>query len=137
LTCEEGASRFHEAVEIVLEAWTNNWPSYEGKYYSYDHVEVLPKPLQAPHSPVWMAATSTAAGPRPTAFDPHSSPADLIRKRCHYVEKLVAASHSDTGRSIPMARLIAIDKTAEEASEVARRAAQWIVASYVGPVSTF
>jgi hypothetical protein len=36
-----------------------------------------------------------------------------------------------------MARLIAIDETAEKASEVARRAEQWIVASYVGPVSTF
>jgi alkanesulfonate monooxygenase SsuD/methylene tetrahydromethanopterin reductase-like flavin-dependent oxidoreductase (luciferase family) len=31
---EEGASRFHEAVDIVLKAWTNNWLSYEGKYYS-------------------------------------------------------------------------------------------------------
>jgi alkanesulfonate monooxygenase SsuD/methylene tetrahydromethanopterin reductase-like flavin-dependent oxidoreductase (luciferase family) len=31
-----------------------------------------------------------------------------------------------------MARLIAIDETAEKAREVARRAAQWTVASYVG-----
>ena len=31
-----------------------------------------------------------------------------------------------------MARLIAIDETAEKAHEVARRAAQWTVASYVG-----
>jgi alkanesulfonate monooxygenase SsuD/methylene tetrahydromethanopterin reductase-like flavin-dependent oxidoreductase (luciferase family) len=32
-----------------------------------------------------------------------------------------------------MARLIAIDETADKAREVARRAAQWILASYVDP----
>jgi alkanesulfonate monooxygenase SsuD/methylene tetrahydromethanopterin reductase-like flavin-dependent oxidoreductase (luciferase family) len=33
---------------------------------------------------------------------------------------------------IPMARLVAIDDTAEKAREVARRAAHWTVASYIG-----
>src|SRR6476646_11997995 len=33
---EESASRFHETVDIVLKAWTNEKLSYEGKYYSYD-----------------------------------------------------------------------------------------------------
>src|SRR6201993_2855526 len=61
IPAEESAACFHETLEIVLKAWTNNWLSYQGKYYSYDHVELLPKPLQAPHPPVWMAATSTAA----------------------------------------------------------------------------
>ena len=136
---EESASRFHETVDIVLKAWTNEKLSYQGKYYSYDGVEVLPKPLQAPHPPVWMAATSTPAIDWAAAkgfsilMDPHSSRADLIRKRRHYGEKLAAAGHSDAGRVIPMARLIAIDETAEKAREVARRAAQWTVASYVGP----
>jgi len=60
-------------------------------------------------------------------MDPHSSRADLIRKRRHYREKLVAASHSHR-QNDPHGRLIAIDKTAEKASEVGRRAAQWIVA---------
>src|ERR1700730_18518544 len=58
---EESVSRFHEAIDIVLKAWTNDKLSYQGKHFSYDAVEVLPKPLQAPHPPVWMAATSTSA----------------------------------------------------------------------------
>jgi alkanesulfonate monooxygenase SsuD/methylene tetrahydromethanopterin reductase-like flavin-dependent oxidoreductase (luciferase family) len=136
---EESASRFHETVEIVLKAWTNNRLSHQGEYYSYDGVEVLPKPLQQPHPPVWMAATSTAAIDWAAAngfsilMDPHSSRADLIRKRRHYGEKLAASGHTDSGRTIPMARLIALDETAEKAREVARRASQWIVTSYVGP----
>ena len=136
---EESASRFHETVAIVLEAWTNDKLSYRGKYYSYDGVEVLPKPLQVPHPPVWMAASSksaidwAAANGFSILMDPHSSRAELIHKRRHYGEKLAAAGHSDAGRIIPMARLIAIDETAEKAREVARRAAHWTVASYVGP----
>ena len=54
---EESVSRFHETVDIVLKAWTNEKLSYEGKYYHYEAVEVLPKPLQAPHPPTWMAAS--------------------------------------------------------------------------------
>src|ERR1700752_1437883 len=113
---EESASRFHETVEIVLKAWTNEKLSYEGKYYRYDAVEVLPKPLQAPHPPTWMAATSVtaiewaAANGFSILMDPHSSRADLARKRRHYAEKLAAAGYSDTGRTIPMARLVAIDE---------------------------
>jgi alkanesulfonate monooxygenase SsuD/methylene tetrahydromethanopterin reductase-like flavin-dependent oxidoreductase (luciferase family) len=136
---EESAPRFHETVDIVLKAWTQDKLSYRGKYYTYDGVEVLPKPLQAPHPPTWMAATSVTAIEAAAAkgfsilMDPHSSRADLARKRRHYATKLAEAGHSDAGRTIPMARLIAVDETAEKAREVARRAAQWTVASYVGP----
>jgi hypothetical protein len=49
---EESTSRFHEAVDIVLKAWTNDKLCYQGKYFSYEGVEVLPKPLQAPHPPI-------------------------------------------------------------------------------------
>jgi alkanesulfonate monooxygenase SsuD/methylene tetrahydromethanopterin reductase-like flavin-dependent oxidoreductase (luciferase family) len=135
---EESASRFHETVDIVLKAWSNEKLSYEGKYYRYEDVEVLPKPLQTPHPPVWMAATSTPAIDWAASkgfsilMDPHSSRADLIGKRRYYGERLAAAEHSDVGRVIPMARLIAVDETAEKAREVARRAAQWTVGSYVG-----
>ncbi len=135
---EESASRFHEAVDIVLKAWTSDRLHYEGRYFSYEGVEVLPKPLQAPHPPVWMAATSlpaiewAATKGFSILMDPHSSRTDLMAKRHYYVEKLAAAGHSDAGRVIPMARLVAIDETADKAREIARRAAGWMVASYIG-----
>jgi alkanesulfonate monooxygenase SsuD/methylene tetrahydromethanopterin reductase-like flavin-dependent oxidoreductase (luciferase family) len=65
-------------------------------------------------------------------MDPHSSRIELISKRRHYSEKLVAAGYSEAGRIIPMARLVAIDETAEKAREVAQRAAGWMLGSYVG-----
>jgi alkanesulfonate monooxygenase SsuD/methylene tetrahydromethanopterin reductase-like flavin-dependent oxidoreductase (luciferase family) len=135
---EESAPRFHETVDIVLKAWSNDRLSYQGKYYSYEGVEVLPKPLQQPHPPVWMAASSLTAIEWAAKkgfsilMDPHSSRRDLRQKRRHYSAILREAGHSESDRVIPMARLIAIDETAEKARAVARRAAEWTVASYVG-----
>src|SRR5581483_12183484 len=40
--------------------------------------------------------------------------------------------HTDGGRDIPMARLIALADTAERAEAVARRGAAWTVGAYIG-----
>ena len=61
VTPEESAERFHESVEIVLKAWTNERLTHEGRYYNFVDVEVLPKPRQKPHPPVWLAASSEEA----------------------------------------------------------------------------
>lgn len=136
---EESAPRFHETVEIVLKAWTNQRVTHQGRFYQYDGVEVLPKPFQTPHPPVWMAASSTpaiewaASQGHSILMDPHSSRVDLIRKRRHYATKLAANGYADIGRTIPMARLVAVDETEDKARAVAKRVAEWTVASYVGP----
>jgi len=136
---EESGPRFHEAVEIVLKAWTQQRLSHEGRFFRYDSVEVLPKPLQAPHPPVWMAASSIpaidwAAGQgHSILMDPHCSFAELAAKRRHYAARLAEAGYSDVGRTIPMARLVAVEDTDVKAREVAQRVAEWTLAAYVGP----
>lgn len=135
----ESAPRFREAVDIVLRAWTEERLSYAGEFFRCADVEVLPKPLQAPHPPVWMAATSEpaidwAAGAGFTILmDPHATFAELAAKRRFYGERLAAAGHGAEGREIPMARLIALADSAGEAEAVARRGAAWLTASYAGP----
>jgi alkanesulfonate monooxygenase SsuD/methylene tetrahydromethanopterin reductase-like flavin-dependent oxidoreductase (luciferase family) len=135
---EESNSRFHEAVEILLRAWTEERLSFAGKHFRFDGVEVLPKPMQQPHPPVWMAATSessldwAASRGFSILMDPHASHRDIGRKRRFYEERLAAAGHSIAGRDLPVARLLALGDTPAEAEEVARRGAQWIVDSYFG-----
>ena len=136
---EESAERFREAVEIVLKAWTQERFSFQGAHFNFDGIEVLPKPLQKPHPPVWMAATSEAAVDWAASrgfsilMDPHASMAELGAKRRRYTERMAAAGFSDAGRDIPMARLIALASTAAEAETIARRGAQWLVDAYAGP----
>jgi alkanesulfonate monooxygenase SsuD/methylene tetrahydromethanopterin reductase-like flavin-dependent oxidoreductase (luciferase family) len=135
---EESAARFRETVEIVLRAWTEERLVYAGKYFQFDGVEVLPKPTQKPHPPVWLAATSdpaiewAAASGFSILMDPHASHRDIGRKRRLYADCLAAAGHSLAGRDLPVARLIAVGKTAAEAETVARSGAQWLVNSYIG-----
>ena len=134
----ESAPRFREAVEVVLAAWTHEKLEHQGEFFRFDGVEVLPKPLQAPHPPVWMAATSESAIDWAASrgfsilMDPHCTCVELGDKRRHYAAQLGAAGHSDAGRDIPMARLIALATDAERAEAVARRGAQWTVGSYIG-----
>jgi alkanesulfonate monooxygenase SsuD/methylene tetrahydromethanopterin reductase-like flavin-dependent oxidoreductase (luciferase family) len=136
---EESAARFREAVEIVLRAWTEETFSFAGEHFRFDKVELLPKPLQQPHPPTWMAATSdpaiewAASRGFSILMDPHSSITDLGRKRQHYAERLSAAGFALGDRDIPMARLIALADTREKAADIARRGAAWLVDAYAGP----
>jgi alkanesulfonate monooxygenase SsuD/methylene tetrahydromethanopterin reductase-like flavin-dependent oxidoreductase (luciferase family) len=122
----------------VLEAWRNERFSFEGDYFRFDDVEVLPKPLQQPHPPVWVAASSepaiewAAAEGHTIMMDPHSAHVEIARKRELYRARLEANGHSFEGREIPMARLLAVAPDAEQAKEVARQGAGWIVGSYMG-----
>lgn len=136
---EESADRFREAVEIVLKAWTEERFTYKGTHFSFDDIELLPKPLQQPHPPIWMAATSepaidwAASRGFSILMDPHSSTKELGAKRRRYGDKLAEAGFAEGGRDIPMARLLALASTQAEAEAIARRGAQWLVDSYAGP----
>jgi alkanesulfonate monooxygenase SsuD/methylene tetrahydromethanopterin reductase-like flavin-dependent oxidoreductase (luciferase family) len=135
---DESTSRFHETVEIVLQAWTQEKLSFAGTHFQFDGVEVLPKPMQLPHPPVWMAASSEAAIDWAAGrgfsilLGPHDSHRDIHKKRLAYAGRLAEGGFSVEGRDLPVARLLAISETPGKGTEVARRGAQWIVDSYLG-----
>ncbi len=135
---EESASRFRETVEIVLKAWTDEKLSFTGQHFHFDDVEVLPKPTQRPHPPVWMAVTSESAIDWAASrgfsilMDPHSTGPEIGAKRRRYADKLAVAGFSEAGRDIPIARLVAIADNTDKAAAVARSGAEWILNSYLG-----
>jgi alkanesulfonate monooxygenase SsuD/methylene tetrahydromethanopterin reductase-like flavin-dependent oxidoreductase (luciferase family) len=135
---DESVARFREAVEIVLEAWRSEKLHFEGRFHRFDGIEGLPRPLQKPHPPVWVAASSESAigwaaeRGYSILMDPHSAHVEIARKRELFRTQLEAAGHDFGGREIPMARLLAVAPTEQEAEAVARRGAGWIVGSYMG-----
>ena len=134
---DESSDRFREAVEIVLAAWTNERLSFEGRFHQYSDVEVLPKPLQQPHPPTWVAATSPgaiewAAGRGfSILMDPHSPHGEIARKLHRYGEGLEKAGHQRPGREIPIGRLVAVAESDSQAEAIARRAAKWTAGAYL------
>src|SRR5579875_2821657 len=55
---QENRERFNEILEIMLQAWTRERVSYDGRFFKLNGVAVRPKPLQTPHPPLLLAATS-------------------------------------------------------------------------------
>ena len=49
---------WEEFAQILPRIWTEEVFSHEGKYYQIPPREVLPKPLQKPHPPLWSACVS-------------------------------------------------------------------------------
>jgi len=58
---EENRERFNETLEI-LDAWLEQ-PiiSHHGRYYNFDNLHVVPRPLQRPSPPKWTTVVSTAS----------------------------------------------------------------------------
>jgi alkanesulfonate monooxygenase SsuD/methylene tetrahydromethanopterin reductase-like flavin-dependent oxidoreductase (luciferase family) len=54
----ESRQRFDECLEIVRRAWTEPRLTYRGKFNSFDDFELLPKPLQKPHPPIYIGVGS-------------------------------------------------------------------------------
>jgi alkanesulfonate monooxygenase SsuD/methylene tetrahydromethanopterin reductase-like flavin-dependent oxidoreductase (luciferase family) len=56
---EESRAMWQEALEIIPRMWTEDpFPAYEGKFFRIPERSILPKPLQKPHPPLWVAVTS-------------------------------------------------------------------------------
>ena len=54
----ESKERFQEALDIILQAWSGETFSYEGKYNHITNATVSPLPYQKPHPKVRIAASS-------------------------------------------------------------------------------
>ena len=54
----ESRERFAEVLEILQRAFTQERFSYDGQFYSFRNVHLVPKPLQRPHPPIRIAATN-------------------------------------------------------------------------------
>src|SRR6266852_3286873 len=55
---EESRERFEEALDFIVQAWTQKHFSSHGKYFRARDLTVVPKPVQTPHPPVRIAANS-------------------------------------------------------------------------------
>jgi alkanesulfonate monooxygenase SsuD/methylene tetrahydromethanopterin reductase-like flavin-dependent oxidoreductase (luciferase family) len=105
----ESQGRFHESLEIIIQAWTQDSVTYNSKYYKINDVKALPKPIQTPYPPVWTACAVTPesftwAGRHgfnpmlvPFAYPKHE---DLQAKLKLYWSALKEAGHDPSTREL-------------------------------------
>jgi alkanesulfonate monooxygenase SsuD/methylene tetrahydromethanopterin reductase-like flavin-dependent oxidoreductase (luciferase family) len=59
----ESRERFVEVLEVLKRAWCDERFSFEGDFYKFRNVTVVPRPLQTPSPPLRIAATSADTYP--------------------------------------------------------------------------
>ena len=59
----ETREMWREALEMIPKMWMNETFSHKGKYFDIPERNILPKPHQQPHPPMWMAATNEESFP--------------------------------------------------------------------------
>jgi alkanesulfonate monooxygenase SsuD/methylene tetrahydromethanopterin reductase-like flavin-dependent oxidoreductase (luciferase family) len=55
---DESRDQWEEAIQAVVQMWEDEYFEFHGKYLDFPRRMVTPKPVQDPHPPCWMAATS-------------------------------------------------------------------------------
>jgi alkanesulfonate monooxygenase SsuD/methylene tetrahydromethanopterin reductase-like flavin-dependent oxidoreductase (luciferase family) len=54
----EARERFDEALDTITGLWANETYQHEGRFYRTGEVNLLPRPVQQPHPPLYVAAVS-------------------------------------------------------------------------------
>ena len=114
----ESRERFDEIVEILRRAWIEERFSFHGRFFDFDDVRVIPKPLQQPHPPLYQVCVSkdgienTALRGWPMLNSVLTGPVDqLVTNRDTYVATL--------------------EKSGRSAAEIAALLAQWGVSRQI------
>ena len=59
----ESKERFAEVLEVLKRSWADGHFSFDGQFYKYHNVAMVPKPLQKPHPALRIAASSADTFP--------------------------------------------------------------------------
>ncbi|MFD3269421.1 LLM class flavin-dependent oxidoreductase [Paenibacillus dendritiformis] len=59
VSMNESRPRFVEFIKAVTTLWKEESASFEGDFFSFQHVSSMPRTVQRPHPPVWIAASAT------------------------------------------------------------------------------
>jgi natural product biosynthesis luciferase-like monooxygenase protein len=125
---EESRARFNEALEIILKAWSDEPVTFAGKFRSLKDVNVIPKPVQRPHPPIYVACVMTpdsfeftGANGYNLMYVPYvSSPADSIVRVQSYRESLAKAGYDPASRDVMMCVHAFCGESAEQARDYPR-----------------
>jgi alkanesulfonate monooxygenase SsuD/methylene tetrahydromethanopterin reductase-like flavin-dependent oxidoreductase (luciferase family) len=101
----ESRGRFSEVIEILKHSWGDERSSFEGRFYKFRNVSIVPRPLQKPHPPLRIAATSADTYPAIGAMGLPIFVAgrvgtfeELVPRIAAYREAYKLAGHAGQGR---------------------------------------
>jgi alkanesulfonate monooxygenase SsuD/methylene tetrahydromethanopterin reductase-like flavin-dependent oxidoreductase (luciferase family) len=139
---QESRERFDETVEVMQQAWTQDRFSYRGRFFQFDDVRVIPKPVQRPHPPLYQVCVTkdgienTALRGWPMLNSVLFGPVDqLVANRDTYVATLEKSGRSEAEITALLgrwgvSRQIYVADTDTQALEDAKAAEIWYQESF-------
>lgn len=124
----ESRARFNEAHEIILKAWEDEPVTFAGKYRTLKDVNVVPKPVQRPHPPIYVACIMTPDSFEFTGIHGYNlmyvpyvgSPEDGAARVRTYREWLTKAGYDPASREVMMCVHAFCGESAEHARDYPR-----------------
>jgi alkanesulfonate monooxygenase SsuD/methylene tetrahydromethanopterin reductase-like flavin-dependent oxidoreductase (luciferase family) len=124
---------WEEALRLIVKAWTTPTLQHKGQFFDIPERPVVPKPLQGPHPPLWMSATSPSShelagkfGLGLLSFTLALAIEELERRICAYREQVKTAV--PIGRYVnDQVAVFTMTHCAEDAAEARRRSEQGIM----------
>lgn len=137
---EDRAGRFTEGLAVLRGAWADGPLTFHGEHYALDRVDVLPKPVQRPGPPLWIAASTSResfelAGREGLHLmvNPYNrAPEELAEGLARYREARRGAGLDAHGGRVLANQHLFVARTEEEAAEVPRQG----LMEYLGAVDT-
>ena len=136
---DERTGRFEEALDLMIRAWTEDWFSFDGKYYQVPRTQLTPKPAQSPYPPIWYGVSAKSSLRRAARrhavqiMSPRHGPEELIEHFKPYEEE--AAKIGWTIPERPIIRSVYIAKTRKQAEEIAAPALNYLFTELYGAAS--
>lgn len=130
VSMSESRPRFTESLEVIRRAWTEHEVTHKGQFWEFEDVELVPKPVQKPHPPIWMAATVTPESfvnigklGLPIMIVPYIAPSvdDLKQKVRLYFNAFREAGHSGKPEVLGFFMLYITDDESSLRAEIAGR----------------
>lgn len=132
---EDSRPMLDEVLPEIVRMWTESpYTGFEGKYFRMPERQVVPKPVQDPHPPIWMACT------QPSSFDLAAdygigvlafgvgAPGDVVHSLKRYKERVgnpVRQVGKSVNDAVAPATLMYCAQDAEKALEMGAVAALW------------
>lgn len=136
LSSEHRVARFNETLEYIKRLWTEEDLTFEGRYYQVKNANLLPKPFQKPHPPIWLGGNVPAALKRGVRHGSgyigagSSSTADF-RANVQIIRQELEAAGKDPEQFFLAKRVnLAVDKDRARAH---KRLREWFGAYYNDP----
>ncbi len=136
LISERRVARFNETLDYIKRLWTEEDLTFEGQFFQIKNANLLPKPLQKPHPPIWFGGNVPAALKRAvrsgTGFigAGSSSTADFKSNVQTIRHELEATGKDPAQFSLAKRVNLAVDKDSHRAR---RRLREWFGSYYNDP----